>query len=76
MTTSMHEHETDAPGHAGSVAHHATDDHGDDHGHDDHAHESDPLGPIDAFAWGAGVLGVLLGLAVVVAFAIATGPFD
>ena len=66
-------HDSDAPGHEGAVAHHAPDDHGEDHGHDDHAHDdSMPLGPIDLFAWGAGVLGVVLGLAVVWAFALAT----
>ena len=32
-----------------------------------------PLGPLDVFAWGAGVLGIVLGLAVVGAFALATG---
>lgn len=66
-------HLTDAPGHADAVAHHATDDHGDEHGHDDHAHAEDPLGPIDVPAWGAGLIGVLLGLAVVLAFVLATG---
>lgn len=66
------QHEGDAPGHAGTVAHHATDDHGDDHGHDDHAHAEEALGPIDGPAWGAGILGVLLGLAVAVAFVLAT----
>jgi hypothetical protein len=69
----MDRHQDDAPGHAGSVAHHATDDHGDDHGHDDHAHGEEPLGPIDVPAWGAGLVGVLLGLAVVAAFVLATG---
>ncbi len=45
-----------------------------DHGHDDHAPEIVmPLGPLDVFAWGAGVLGIVLGLAVVGAFALATG---
>ena len=71
MTTDRHQ--DDAPGHAGAVAHHATDDHGDDHGHDDHAHGEEALGPIDVPAWGAGLVGVLLGLAVVVAFVLATG---
>jgi hypothetical protein len=72
MTTSGHA--SDQPGHAGAVAHHATDDHGEDHGHDDHAHdESMPLGPIDLIAWGAGFLGVGLGLAVALAFAFSTG---
>lgn len=68
------QHRDDVPGHAGAVAHHATDDHGDDGGHDDHAHGEEPLGPIDVQAWGAGIAGVLLGLAVAVAFALATGP--
>jgi hypothetical protein len=31
-----------------------------------------PLGPIDWIAWGAGILGVALGLVVVVGFALAT----
>lgn len=71
MTTDRHD--SDQPGHAGAVAHHATDDHGEEHGHDDHAHDdTDPLGPIDAFAWGAGILGVGLGLVVALAFAFST----
>jgi hypothetical protein len=70
MTTSPHD--SDAPGHSGAVAHHATDDHGGDGGHDDHAHGSDELGPIDWAAWGAGALGVALGLAVALALSLAT----
>ena len=68
-------HATDRPGHVDAVAHHATDDHGDDHGHDDHAHGdgADALGPIDVFAWGAGVLGVLAALVIVAGFIVATG---
>jgi hypothetical protein len=46
-------------------------DHGETHGHDDHAHEEEALGPIDEQAWGAGVLGVALGLVVVWAFVLA-----
>lgn len=67
-------HDDDAPGHDGAVAHHATDgvDHGDDHGHDDHAHAEEPLGPIDVAAWGAGVLGIALGLVVAVCFYVVT----
>jgi hypothetical protein len=67
-------HASDAPGHDGAAAHHATDDHGDDHGHDDHGHgaEEEALGPIDSFAWGAGLLGVLAGLLVVIGFVLAT----
>ncbi len=34
---------------------------------------TDPLGPIDTLAWGAGVIGVVLGLAVAFAFASSTG---
>jgi ABC-type Zn2+ transport system substrate-binding protein/surface adhesin len=74
MTTSRHD--TDQPGHEGAVAHHDADDHGDDHGHDDHAHDdTEPLGPIDIYAWGAGALGVMLGLGVAWAFASSTGMF-
>jgi len=54
--------------------HGSTDDHGDDHGHDDHAHGAgDALGPIDTEAWGAGILGIGLGLAVALAFLAAGG---
>ena len=42
--------------------------------HDDHAHDEEALGPVDVTAWGAGIAGVLLGLAVAVAFALATLP--
>ncbi|HSL97955.1 MAG TPA: hypothetical protein VK831_05230 [Candidatus Deferrimicrobiaceae bacterium] len=42
-------------------------DHGGDHGHDDHGHDAESLGPLDTWAWGAGVLGIILGLAVAVA---------
>lgn len=68
------QHADDVPGHEGAVAHHATDDHGDEHGHDDHAHTDEPLGPIDVPAWGAGLAGILLGLAVALAFMLATNP--
>ena len=67
------QHDGDAPGHAGAVVHHTLDDHGDDHGHDDHAHEAEEaLGPIDGAAWGAGLLGVVIGLAVAFCFVLAT----
>jgi hypothetical protein len=63
MTSDIND--SDRPGHAGATA---------DHGADDNAHDdTDPLGPIDAFAWGAGILGVGLGLAVALAFAFSTG---
>ncbi len=45
----------------------------DDHGHDDNG-QDEPLGPVDVNAWGAGLLGVLLGLAVAAAFVLATLP--
>lgn len=73
MSTDHADHiDLDAPGHAGAVGHHLTDDHGDDHGHDDHAHAEEPLGPIDRAAWGAGILGVVIGLVVAMCFVLAT----
>jgi hypothetical protein len=48
--------------------HGAADDHGDTHGHDDHAHSEDALGPLDLPAWGAAILGLVLGLIVLFAF--------
>ena len=72
--TSPHD-ELDSPGHAGAVEHHLTTDHGDDHGHDDHAHGEEALGPVDVAAWGAGVLGIVLGAAVAFCFGMATGYF-
>jgi hypothetical protein len=51
------------------------DQHDDDQpGHDDHAHDEEALGPVDVNAWGAGIVGVLLGLAVALAFVLATLP--
>ncbi len=70
MTSSAHD--TDAPGHPGAVSHHSLDDHGDDHGHDDHGHPEDGLGPIDTAAWGAGILGVVIGFAIAFCFVLAT----
>ena len=67
-------HDDDVPGHEGAVAHHGLDDHGDDHGHDDHAHGEEALGPLDWAAWGAGVVGVVLGVAVTICFVVATQP--
>ena len=65
-------HATDAPGHPGAVAHHATDDHGDDHGDDDHAHADEALGPIDVAAWGAGILGVAIAIVIAVCLSLGT----
>jgi hypothetical protein len=77
LTMSEDTHATDAPGHTGTADahaadHHAPDDHGDDHGHDDHAHTEEPLGPIDVRAWGAGLIGVVLGLVMTLCFVLAT----
>ena len=74
MTTTTH-HDADEPGHADAMAsgdHHDVDDHGADGGHDDHAHGGEALGPIDVQAWGAGLLGVALGLAMTACFILAT----
>ena len=73
MKTTTDPHDVDTPGHAGAVAHHETDDHGEDHGHDDHAHVDAALGPIDVPAWGVGILGVAVGLLTAFCFALATG---
>jgi hypothetical protein len=54
--------------------HGSMDDHGADHGHDDHGHAgAATLGPIDVRAWGYGLLGIVLGLAVAVAIALGSG---
>lgn len=45
-----------------------TDSHAGEHGHDDHADGEDALGPLDLPAWGAAVLGLVLGLIVLFAF--------
>jgi hypothetical protein len=50
---------------------HGLGDHGETHGPNDHADEEEALGPVDGQAWGAGILGVALGLAVVWAFVLA-----
>ena len=53
--------------------HGSTADHGDTHGHDDHAHGGESLGPLDLRAWGAALLGIVLGIAIVVALVVAAG---
>ena len=69
---STDQHADDVPGHEGAVGHHETTDHGDDHGHDDHDHDEEALGPIDWAAWGAGVLGIVIGVAIAFCFVLAT----
>jgi hypothetical protein len=62
--------------HAGEATtgpHGSMDDHGADHGHDDHGHADEAIDKIDVPAWGAGLLGVILGVVVVLALAIASG---
>jgi hypothetical protein len=49
-------------------------DQGDGHDHDDHGPAEGTLGPVDSAAWGAGILGVALGLVVALCFVLATGP--
>ena len=51
-----------------AVGPHGAGDHGGTHGHDDHAHTAEALGPVDKRAWGAAILGILLGLVVMIAF--------
>jgi hypothetical protein len=60
---------------AGTTADHAAggDDHGAGHGHGE---AEAPLGPVDVVAWGAGLLGVLLGGVTALAFALSTGLLD
>jgi hypothetical protein len=45
--------------------------------HDDHGggqgHEAAPLGPIDLPAWGAGIIGLIIGALTALAFAVSTG---
>ena len=62
-------HAPDAAGHPGAIAPHATDDHGAEHGHG----QDDRLEPVDVRAWGAGALGIGLGLIVAVCLRLATG---
>jgi hypothetical protein len=56
------------------VGPHGTGDHGDDHGHDDHAHGGEEaLGPLDPWAWGAGLIGIGAGLIVAICLVIGAG---
>ena len=51
-------------------------DHGETHGHDDHAHAGTPtLGPLNARALAAALVGILLGFAVALAMARASGSW-
>lgn len=54
---------------------HGTVDHGDEagHEHDDHAHPAAALGPIDWPAWGAGAVGIAIGLTMAAAFGLTSG---
>ena len=70
-TETHHEpHGAAAPhGPADDIAEHEMDDAG---GHAEHEGD-EALGPIDVTAWGAGAIGILLGLVVIACFAVATG---
>ena len=70
MSSDAHDSPTTGDQHA------HVDDHGGDHGHDDHGHEADTLGPVDGLAWGAGAVGILLGLVVAACFALSTGAIS
>jgi hypothetical protein len=67
IEVSGHEGRTDAH----PAVNHAADH--DEHGRDEHGHGGETLGPVDVAAWGAGALGVVLGLVVAVCFVLATG---
>jgi hypothetical protein len=58
---------------ASAGPHGSPDDHGETHGHDDHARTAMGLGRIDVSAWGAALVGILLGLVVAGALAIGSG---
>jgi hypothetical protein len=62
-----HPEPSPAPANAAGIDH---DDEDDDH----IAHGGPTLGPIDVQAWGAGVLGVALGLVVALCLVLATQP--
>jgi len=61
--------------HAGATGSARFDDHAatdaDAHGH---GHDGEDLGPLDVRAWGAGLLGTILGLVVAYTLVIATRP--
>jgi hypothetical protein len=65
------DHGLHQPGDAADEAH-GPDDHGEGHGHDDHAHTAEALGPIDVRAWGALVIGIAAGLAIVLCLVLTT----
>jgi hypothetical protein len=51
---------------------HGSGDHGEMDGHDDHAHAEEALGPVDVQAWGALLIGIAAGLAVVLCLVLST----
>ena len=52
--------------------HESAGDRGGDHRAEDHADGSEALGPLDLMAWGAGALGIALGLVVAFCMVLAT----
>jgi hypothetical protein len=77
MSETTHANDEIHGAHSGDAPHGATHGEGahEDAGHGDplgdHAHGA-PLGPIDWFAWGAGLLGTAAGLVVAACFYIST----
>ena len=65
-------HADTAPDHHDADADGGTGSHDDDHG-TGHEHDGEALGPIDVVAWGAGLLGVLVGGVTALAFVLSTG---
>ncbi len=57
--------------HADADPHGGADAHADVHA--EHGHDEMALGPVDVAAWGAGILGVALGLVTAFSFALSTG---
>jgi hypothetical protein len=51
-----------------------TETHSEPADHDEHGHADEAIGPVNWPAWGAGALGLLVAVVMVVVFAIATQP--
>jgi hypothetical protein len=73
MSETTHANDEIHGAHSGDAPHAATPGEGahQDAAHGDHTHGV-PLGPIDWFAWGAGLLGIAAGVVVAACFYIST----